>query len=136
MASYPTSQTDCLSVCLSSCHQNPRPPSLDYNLFTTKQTIAQGLLLASLLMCNVSQLKTLVMNGHQFQFFRFVTTFIIFSIVLEIVLGIVLLFLGKDDLTDIYEQRRLDKLNNMAVFLAFLIIIINVFVAAFGLMAD
>lgn len=86
-------------------------------------------------MCNVSQLKTLVINGHQFQFYRFVTTFIIFSIVIEIFLGIILLFLGKDDLTDIYEQKRLDKLNNVAVFLAFIIVIFNIFVAAFGLMA-
>lgn len=61
---------------------------------------------------------------------------LVIAITLELITGIVLLLIGRDNLNDPYRQRRVDKLNNAATALIFSIVIVNVFIAAFGLEAS
>ncbi|XP_022107277.1 ninjurin-1-like [Acanthaster planci] len=121
------------SVPTTPVPSNPAPRAIDYNIYATKKTVSQGLLAVALLMANASQLKSLVSIGHEFRFFRFVTALIIISISLQLVTGVFLLLLGRDNLNDVYRQHRLDRLNNWTTGFVFTIVVINVFIAAFGL---
>ena len=87
-------------------------------------------------MANASQLRSIIIQGKHYQFYRFVTSMLVIAITLELITGIVLLLIGRDNLNDPYRQRRVDKLNNAATALIFSIVIVNVFIAAFGLEAS
>ena len=91
--------------------------------------------MVSLLMANASQLRSIIIQGTNYQFYKFVTSMLIIAITLELVTGVVLLLIGRDNFNDPYRQRRVDKLNNAATALVFSIVIVNVFIAAFGLEA-
>ena len=115
--------------------QNPPPPPIDFNIYATKKTVAEVLLNVSLLMANASQLRSIIIQGTNYQFYRFVTSMLIIAITLELITGVVLLLIGRDNFNDAYRQRRVDKLNNAATALVFSIVIVNIFIAAFGLEA-
>ncbi|XP_072026777.1 ninjurin-2-like isoform X1 [Amphiura filiformis] len=114
---------------------NPPPPPIDFNIYATKKTVAEVLLNVSLLMANASQLRSIIIQGKNYQFYRFVTSMLVIAITLELITGVVLLLIGRDNFNDPYRQRRVDKLNNAATALVFSIVIVNVFIAAFGLEA-
>ncbi|XP_071810467.1 ninjurin-1-like isoform X1 [Asterias amurensis] len=124
---------NCTSVPTTPVPSNPAPRAIDYNIYATKKTVCEGFLAVALLMANASQLKSLVSVGEEFRFFRFVTALIVISITLQLITGVFLLFLGRDNLSDVYRQRRLDRINNWTTGLVFTIVVINIFIAAFGL---
>ncbi|XP_071961074.1 uncharacterized protein [Antedon mediterranea] len=126
-------QDDVTTVPATPISGNPQPRPIDYNAYATKKTIAEGLLDVSLLLANASQFKVLIIQGPSYHFYGFVMTMLILSFILQIAVGVILLLLGRDNLNNMYHQRRLDKLNNWATALIFLILIINVFIGAFGL---
>ncbi|XP_038053977.1 uncharacterized protein LOC119726395 [Patiria miniata] len=121
------------SVPTTPVPSNPAPRAIDYNIYATKKTVCEGLLAVALLMANASQLKSLISVGQDFRFFRFVTALIILSITLQLLTGVFLLLLGRDNLNDVYRQRRLDRFNNWTTGMVFTIVVLNVFIAAFGL---
>ncbi|XP_072181466.1 uncharacterized protein [Diadema setosum] len=122
-----------MSVPATPIPQNPTPPPIDFNLYATKKSVAEGLLVVALLTANAAQLKTIVTAGHQNRFHGFVTALVILSILLLVTVIVFLLLLGRDNLNDVYKQRRLDWLNNIATALIVCIVFINVFVSAFGI---
>ncbi|XP_054751514.1 ninjurin-2-like [Lytechinus pictus] len=113
--------------------ENPPPPPIDFNLYATKKTIAEGFLVVALLAANAAQLKTIITAGKENQFHGFVTALVILSIVLLIIVIVFLLLLGRDNLNDVYKQRKLDWINNFATALVFCIVFMNIFVCAFGI---
>ncbi|XP_033106521.1 uncharacterized protein LOC117108572 [Anneissia japonica] len=126
-------QDDVTTVPATPISGNPQPRPIDYNAYSTKKTIAEGLLDVALLLANASQFKVLIIQGPSYHFYGFVMTMLILSFILQIAVGVILLLLGRDNLNNMYHQRRLDKLNNWATALIFVILIINVFIGAFGL---
>ena len=105
----------------------------NFNSYATKKTLAKGLLDIGLLMANASQLKSLLSLGPSQDYYYANLVLIGLSITLQIIVGIILLVLGSIRGKDLKEKQRANVLNNVTVGFIFLITIINVFIAAFGI---
>jgi len=84
-------------------------------------------------MANASQLKSLLSLGPSQDYYYANLVLIGLSITLQIIVGIILLVLGSIKGKDLKEKQRANVLNNVTVGFIFLITIINVFIAAFGI---
>jgi hypothetical protein len=106
-----------------------------YNRYATKKTLAKGLLDISLLLANASQLKTLLTAGEAVNrtFFWPVLVMIVLSILLQVTTGLVLLVLGSMEVKKPEDKKRVNAINNSTVGLIFVITILNVFIAGFGM---
>ncbi|XP_075930570.1 ninjurin-1 isoform X4 [Petromyzon marinus] len=94
----------------------------------------------ALLMANASQLKAVMEHGTASNFYAVLIALLSVSIIFQIVVGVLLIFIGgkrlsvplKYDLNDAGKHRKLDLLNNIATGLIFIIVVVNVFITAFG----
>ncbi|XP_070558502.1 uncharacterized protein [Ptychodera flava] len=109
------------------------PRQINMNHYATKKTIATGLLVVSVLMANAALLKSVLQQGKQYEFYGFLVSMLVLAILTEIATGVLLLLIGRDDLNNIYKQKKLDWLNNVATACVLGITVINIFIAAFGL---
>ncbi|XP_077862862.1 ninjurin-1-like [Saccoglossus kowalevskii] len=109
------------------------PQQINMNHYATKKTVATGLLDVCLLMANAALLKSVLQQGDNYEFFGFLISMLIFAILTEIATGVLLLLIGRDDLNNIYKQRKIDWLNNIATACVFAVTTLNIFIAAFGL---
>lgn len=86
----------------------------------------------ALLMANASQLKAVIDQGSNFNYYVALVILISISLIFQVVVGILLIFIVKYDLNDPNKQSRLNHLNNLATGMVFLIVIVNIFITAFG----
>ncbi|XP_075825817.1 ninjurin-1 isoform X2 [Microtus pennsylvanicus] len=119
--------------------QTPEPPRwgwrnrpINVNHYANKKSAAESMLDIALLMANASQLKAVVEQGHDFAFFVPLVVLISISLVLQIGVGVLLIFLVKYDLNNPAKHAKLDFLNNLATGLVFIIVVVNIFITAFG----
>ncbi|XP_075930568.1 ninjurin-1 isoform X2 [Petromyzon marinus] len=113
---------------------------LDLNHYATKKSAAESMLDVALLMANASQLKAVMEHGTASNFYAVLIALLSVSIIFQIVVGVLLIFIGgkrlsvplKYDLNDAGKHRKLDLLNNIATGLIFIIVVVNVFITAFG----
>ncbi|XP_061430424.1 ninjurin-1 isoform X1 [Lethenteron reissneri] len=113
---------------------------LDLNHYATKKSAAESMLDVALLMANASQLKVVMEHGTANNFYAVLIALLSVSIIFQIVVGVLLIFIGgqrlfvplKYDLNDAGKHRKLDLLNNIATGLIFIIVVVNVFITAFG----
>lgn len=105
---------------------------INVNHYANKKSAAESMLDIALLMANASQLKAVVEQGHDFAFFVPLVVLISISLVLQIGVGILLIFLVKYDLNNPAKHAKLDFLNNLATGLVFIIVVVNIFITAFG----
>ncbi|WAR25995.1 NINJ2-like protein [Mya arenaria] len=106
-----------------------------YNNYATKKTLAKGLLDIGLLVANASQLKSLLSLGPEQEHFHVNMVLISLSISLQIITGILLLILGSMEPNGkhLEERRTAHRLNDVIVGFVFVITVINIFIAAFGI---
>ncbi|WAR25989.1 NINJ1-like protein [Mya arenaria] len=106
-----------------------------YNNYATKKTLAKGLLDIGLLVANASQLKSLLSLGPEQEHFHVNMVLISLSISLQIDTGILLLILGSMEPNGkhLEERRTAHRLNDVIVGFVFVITVINIFIAAFGI---
>lgn len=102
------------------------------NHYANKKSAAESMLDIALLMANASQLKAVVEQGPSFAFFFPLVVLISISLLLQICVGVLLIFLVKYDLNNPAKHAKLDFLNNLATGLVFVIVVINIFITAFG----
>uniref|UniRef100_UPI003704D4F4 Ninjurin-1 n=1 Tax=Mus musculus TaxID=10090 RepID=UPI003704D4F4 len=105
---------------------------INVNHYANKQSAAESMLDIALLMANASQLKAVVEQGNDFAFFVPLVVLISISLVLQIGVGVLLIFLVKYDLNNPAKHAKLDFLNNLATGLVFIIVVVNIFITAFG----
>ncbi|XP_042542893.1 ninjurin-1 [Dipodomys merriami] len=105
---------------------------LNVNHYANKKSAAESMLDVALLMANASQLKAVVEQGPAFDFFVPLVVLISVSLVLQICVGVLLIFLVKYDLNNPDKHAKLDFLNNLATGLVFIIVVVNIFITAFG----
>uniref|UniRef100_A0A8C3SR48 Ninjurin 1 n=2 Tax=Chelydra serpentina TaxID=8475 RepID=A0A8C3SR48_CHESE len=86
----------------------------------------------ALLMANASQLKAVMEQGPSFSFYIPLIVLISISLILQIAVGVLLIFLVKYDLNNPSKHAKLDFLNNIATGLVFIIVVVNIFITAFG----
>ncbi|XP_017779635.1 PREDICTED: ninjurin-2-like isoform X1 [Nicrophorus vespilloides] len=111
--------------------------TLDANKYATKKTIAQGLLDVALLTANASQLKYILQVGEKHEFYTLMLTLIIISIVLQILQGILCIFLGTGvDINEEKDAKQATKANNIMLCLNVLSVGINVLISAFEMKED
>ncbi|XP_035513062.1 ninjurin-1 [Morone saxatilis] len=68
---------------------------ININHYATKKTAAQSMLDVALLMANSSQLKTVLYVGPHYQFYIPLIVLLSLSITLQVIVGLLLVFLGK-----------------------------------------
>ncbi|XP_061557238.1 ninjurin-1 isoform X2 [Phycodurus eques] len=102
------------------------------NHYATKKSAAQSMLDVALLMANSSQLKTVLYVGPQYHFYIPLIVLLSLSITLQVIVGLLLVFIVKYDLNDVRKQAKLNRMNNVATVLVFFTVLINIFITALG----
>ncbi|XP_077470148.1 ninjurin-1 [Stigmatopora argus] len=105
---------------------------INMNHYATKKSAAQSMLDVALLMANSSQLKTVLYVGPRYKFYIPLVVLLSISITLQVIVGLLLIFIVKYDLNDVRKQAKLNKLNNVATVLVFFTVLINIFITALG----
>ncbi|KAG7472249.1 hypothetical protein MATL_G00106890 [Megalops atlanticus] len=108
------------------------PGPLNMNHYANKKSAAESMLDVALLMANASQLKAVLEQGPEFTFYAPLIALISISIILQVIVGILLIFIVKWNLNDESKHFKLNVLENIATGLVFIIVVINVFITAFG----
>uniref|UniRef100_M3ZR24 Ninjurin-2-like n=1 Tax=Xiphophorus maculatus TaxID=8083 RepID=M3ZR24_XIPMA len=106
--------------------------SFDMNHYATKKSAAQSMLDVALLMANSSQLKTILHVGPEYRFYVPLIVLLALSITLQVVVGLLLVFIVKYNLNDERKRTKLETMNNMATVFVFFTVLINIFIAALG----
>ncbi|XP_043563962.1 ninjurin-1 [Chiloscyllium plagiosum] len=115
--------------------ENParrRRQSINFNHYANKKSAAESMLDIALLMANASQLKAVIDQGPNFNYYVPLIILISLSLIFQLIVGILLIFIVKYDLNDPNKQAKLDVLNNITTGLVFIIVIVNIFITAFG----
>ncbi|XP_063147864.1 ninjurin-1 [Candoia aspera] len=105
---------------------------INMNHYANKKSAAESMLDIALLMANASQLKAVMEQGPTFSFYVPLIVLISISLALQVGVGVLLIFLVKYDLNNPTKHAKLDFLNNLATGLVFVIVVINIFITAFG----
>nr|XP_033782477.1 ninjurin-1 isoform X2 [Geotrypetes seraphini] len=113
-------------------HRGRRYGRLNMNHYANKKSAAESMLDIALLMANATQLKAVIEQGPSFSFYIPLIVLISLSLVLQIIVGILLIFIVKYDLNNPAKHATLNNLNNVATGLVFLIVVVNIFITAFG----
>lgn len=105
---------------------------LNMNHYANKKSAAESMLDVALLMANASQLKAVLAQGPDFTFYVPLITLITISLILQIVVGVLLIFIVKWNLNDESMHFKLNTMENFATAFVFIIVVVNVFITAFG----
>ncbi|XP_065096999.1 ninjurin-1 [Paramisgurnus dabryanus] len=105
---------------------------INMNHYANKKSAAESMLDIALLMANASQLKTVLELGPGFLFYTPIITLISISLILQIIVGVLLIFIVKWNLNDTSKHYILNLLENIVTALVFIIVVVNVFITAFG----
>lgn len=127
-------------------HPPPRTPDigggrpgkrpLDVNLYATKKTVAQGMMDLALLTANANQLRYVLESGkygNPGANYYISLTLIGFSIAMQLIIGVALIFLGRYNVSREHHAQKADTLNNWVVLGVFIITVINVFISSFSI---
>ncbi|CAI5678712.1 unnamed protein product [Oreochromis niloticus] len=102
------------------------------NHYETKKSVAQSMLDVALLMANSSQLKTVLYVGPQYRFYVPLIVLLFLSITLQVIVGLLLVFIVKYDLNDVRKHAKLNRMKNVATVFVFFTVLINIFITALG----
>ncbi|XP_068605877.1 ninjurin-1 [Brachionichthys hirsutus] len=105
---------------------------MNLNHYATKKSAAQSMLDVALLMANSSQLKTVLYVGPHYRFYVPLLVLLSLSITLQVMVGLLLVFIVKYDLNDMRKHAKLNRMNNCATVLVFFTVLINIFITALG----
>ncbi|XP_041859417.1 ninjurin-1 isoform X2 [Melanotaenia boesemani] len=105
---------------------------MDLNHYATKKSAAQSMLDVALLMANSSQLKTVLYVGPQYCFYIPLVVLLALSITLQVIVGLLLMFIVKYNLNDRRKHAKLDRMNDVATVFVFFTVLINIFITALG----
>lgn len=86
----------------------------------------------ALLSANANQLRYVIESYDRHPYYYFSMSFIIASLVFQVLVGIGLVFNSRYNITNKEEICKADRINNLITVAILLITIINVFVSAFG----
>ncbi|XP_026219194.1 ninjurin-2-like isoform X2 [Anabas testudineus] len=107
--------------------------NLNMNLYATKKTAAEGMLDIALFLANITHMKTVIEQGAGYRYYVAVLTLISFSLALQIVAGVLIIIIARQDINEKANQRRLDSMNNIITIIIFLIFVTNIFISVFGM---
>ncbi|XP_036959499.1 ninjurin-1-like isoform X1 [Acanthopagrus latus] len=108
------------------------PAPLNMNHYANKKSAAESMLDVALLMANASQLKAVLEQGPNLSFYTPIVTLISISLCLQVTVGVLLIFTVRWNLNDEQKHWRLNFMENLTTGLVFMIVVVNVFITAFG----
>uniref|UniRef100_A0A672JN53 Ninjurin 2 n=1 Tax=Salarias fasciatus TaxID=181472 RepID=A0A672JN53_SALFA len=123
----------CFDFWILSLFQGGSTSNLNMNLYATKKTAAEGMLDIALFLANITHMKTVIEQGAGYRYYAAVLTLISFSLALQIVAGVLIIIIGRRDLNDEANHKRLDSLNNYVTILIFFIFVTNIFISVMGM---
>lgn len=103
------------------------------NNFAAKKTVAQGMMDVALITANANQLRYLIEYQRNSPTFYIILILIVISLLLQIAVGVSLIFKGRFDIRGQSKSINARRINNYVVVGVFLITIINVFIASFSI---
>ncbi|XP_064417134.1 ninjurin-2-like isoform X1 [Latimeria chalumnae] len=106
--------------------------AINMNHYATKKSLAESMLDVALLMANASQLKAVLEQGPSFQYYITLIVLISISLFIQVIIGGLLIVIVRRNLNDTNKQQGLDHLNNIVIVLVLFVVIINIFITAFG----
>lgn len=119
--------------------QPPQPPPLppiqpipDVNIYQHKKTLAQGMMDLALLSANANQLRYVLQTDGRHPYYYPSLTMIMFSLLIQIVVGIGLIWNSRYDVKVDAQMCKADIANNWTVIGIFLVTVLNVFISSFG----
>lgn len=80
-------------VPLQGSRRRRQPEALNMNQYANKKSVAESMLDVALLMANASQLKAVLEQGPDFTFYSVLITLISISLILQVIVGIMLIFI-------------------------------------------
>jgi len=104
---------------------------LDYNSYATKKTVAQALLIISVITNNVLMLKNMLQRPSNNKFYWPLISMLIGSLTLLLLIGVLSTWLGKTNIKDKMKQRSANILNNTVAILCMFVLLLNITVSAF-----
>ena len=105
----------------------------DNDKYVITKTVSKGLLNISLLANNSNQLRMLISEGVEKTTIQWLSVvLILLSIVLQITMAIMAVFVGKEDINFERHQEKATKLNRTLLILAIPTIVINVLITSFS----
>ncbi|KAI4888045.1 hypothetical protein NFI96_001139 [Prochilodus magdalenae] len=122
---------DVLSVPRHASRRRMARP-LNMNTYANKKSAVESMLDVALLMANASQLKAVLEQGPSLSFYAGLITLISISLILQVLVGILLIFIVKWNLNDESKHYQLNLLENITTALVFIIVVVNVMITAFG----
>ncbi|XP_042224050.1 ninjurin-A-like isoform X1 [Homarus americanus] len=96
----------------------PGKKPLDVNLYATKKTVAQGMMDLALLTANANQLRYVLEAGKFGSLganYYVSLTLISLSIIMQLVIGVALIFMGRYNVSREHHAHKADALNNWIV---------------------
>lgn len=108
----------------------------NYNSYATRKTLGLGLLDLSVMMNNAVMLKNMLQRPHNKKqeekvFYWPLLIMLVTSLGFQLILGILLGWLGRKNIKDKQHQRSANIANNVASALAAIIVMLNVGISAF-----
>ncbi|XP_055604226.1 uncharacterized protein LOC129752476 [Uranotaenia lowii] len=100
--------------------------------FVQKKSIAQGMMDLALVSANTNQLRYVMDLGDKHPYFFTSLTLIITSLVMQLIVGLAMIFNSRYNIRKKNEMREADRINDLSVIGIFLITLINVFISTFN----
>ncbi|XP_060695415.1 ninjurin-2-like isoform X1 [Hemiscyllium ocellatum] len=104
--------------------------SINFNDYATLKSVAESMLDVTLLMSNTTQLVGVLEQGPEFKYYIPLIVLISVSLILQIVIFILLVFSAKTNVTEIDNQKSLNKCNKITIILVGAILLINVVITS------
>ncbi|KAK9888818.1 hypothetical protein WA026_001041 [Henosepilachna vigintioctopunctata] len=104
----------------------------DINVYQHKKTLAQGMMDLALFSANANQLRYVLDSYERHPYYYPSVIFISLSLLLQVAIGVLLIWNATYNVKDEKEVCRANKINNYTVIGIFLVTVVNVFVSAFG----
>lgn len=104
----------------------------DINVYQHKKTLAQGMMDLALFSANANQLRYVMDSFARHPYYYPSMIFISISLILQVAIGVLLIWNATYNVKDEKEVCRANKINNYTVIGIFLVTVVNVFVSAFG----
>ncbi|KAG5900008.1 hypothetical protein JTB14_009094 [Gonioctena quinquepunctata] len=104
----------------------------DVNIYQHKKTLAQGMMDLALFSANANQLRYVLESYSRHPYYYPSIVLICLSLLLQIAVGVGLIWNATYNVKDEKEICLANKINNFTVLGIFLVTVINVFISAFG----
>lgn len=104
----------------------------DVNVYQHKKTLAQGMMDLALFSANANQLRYVLESSERHPYFYPSVVLISISLVIQVAIGVGLIWNSRYNVKDNKEICVANKINNYTIIGIFLVTTINVFISAFG----